>query len=399
MDRNRKLLVLVFKTTILLAGVVILAAASTNWSAVSSPNLGSDNQLYGSTAVSATDVWAVGYAYTSSGIQSTLVERWNGSKWSIIPSPNPGTSTRCGVGYSGSALTGVAKVSSTNLWAVGYMCGLQSKTLTEQWTGSKWSFVASPNEPGSDASTLVAVAARAPNDAWAVGNYKVANQYQWDTLIEHWNGTKWSIVSSPNVPGASKNFLNAVVALSPMDVWAVGYSEGGTVGATDAPLIEHFDGQSWKIVPSVYPAPSPFNVLYGIAALSPTDIWAVGYANENSQRKNGQALIEHWDGTKWRLVNSPIAGNATLLYSVAAVSSTDIWAVGYIQTSTVQFLPVTEHWNGTAWTVVTPPNPGKVAQLFSVATANGKVWAVGAYSKSQMQFGYMPNPLTFVIQR
>jgi hypothetical protein len=203
----------------------------------------------------------------------------------------------------------------------------------------------------------------------------------------------------PYVVGATKNFQHAVAAVSPTDVWAVGYSEGGTVGATDAPLIEHFDGQSWKIVPSVYPAPSPFNVLYGIAALSPTNIWAVGYANENSQGKNGQALIEHWDGTRWTLVSSPSAGNATLLYSVAAVSSTNIWAVGYIQTSNVQFLPVTEHWNGTSWAVVAPPDPGKVAQLFSTATASGKVWAVGAYSKTPMQFGYMANPLTLVIQR
>jgi hypothetical protein len=143
----------------------------------------------------------------------------------------------------------------------------------------------------------------------------------------------------PYVVGATKNFQHAVAAVSPTDVWAVGYSEGGTVGATDAPLIEHFDGQSWKIVPSVYPAPSPFNVLYGIAALSPTNIWAVGYANENSQGKNGQALIEHWDGTRWTLVSSPSAGNATLLYSVAAVSSTNIWAVGYIQPATSNSCP------------------------------------------------------------
>jgi hypothetical protein len=399
MDRTRASVGLIPMTTIFVVGTVIFATAAASWLVVSSPNLTSDNQLYATTAVSASDVWAVGYAYNASALQVTLVEHWNGSNWSVIPSPNPGTSTRCGASYSGSALTGVIKVSNTNVWAVGYICGLQSKTLTEHWNGSKWTVISSPNETGADASTLVAVAALSSNDVWAVGNYKVFNQYQWDTLIEHWDGTKWSIVNSPNVPGADKNFLYAVAVLSPKDVWAVGYSEGGTGGATDVPLIEHFDGQSWKIVPSVYPSPSPFNALYGIAALSANNIWAVGYANENSQGKNGQALIEHWDGTRWKLVNSPIAGNATLLYSVTAISNTDIWAVGYIQTSNVQFLPITEHWNGTSWSVVTPPDPGKVAQLFSTTTANGRVWAVGAYSKTPMQFGYMANPLTLVIQR
>jgi hypothetical protein len=139
--------------------------------------------------------------------------------------------------------------------------------------------------------------------------------------------------------------------------------------------------------------------LYGVTALSSNDVWAVGYANENSKGQNGQALIEHWDGVRWSLVDSPIAGAATVLSSMAAVSSSEIWAVGYIQTRNVQFIPVTEKWNGTSWSVVTPPNPGKVAQLFGVSSANGKVWTVGAYSASPMSQGYMENPRTLIMHR
>ena len=98
-------------------------------------------------------------------------------------------------------------------------------------------------------------------------------------------------------------------------------------------------------------------------------------------------------------MDSPIVGNATLLLSTVALSSSDVWGVGYIQTNNVQFLPVTEHWDGTSWTVVTPPDPGMVAQLFSVSTASGKVFSVGAYSKSPMKFGYMESPRTLTIQR
>ncbi len=377
---------------------VLLAVASTTWLTISSPNSGTTNYLYGVSAISPSDTWAVGYAYNGSN-QLTLIEHWNGTNWAIVSSPNPGTQTRCGTGYSGNVLSSVASLGSNNVWAVGYICGWQSRTLIEHWDGVHWTVVPSPSVAGADSSTLVSVAAVSANNIWAVGNFQVGGQYQWNTLVEHWNGTQWNIVNSPNCSGKDKNFLNGVVAVSATNIWAVGYSEDDTASAIDVPLVEHYNGTSWSIVPSVYPSPSKYNALYGVTALSASDIWAVGYANENTQGQNGAALIEHWDGTRWKLVSSPLAGSATTLYGVVPVSSTDIWAVGYIQTSSVQFLPVTEHWNGTSWGVVTAPNPGKVAQLFGAATSNGQVWSVGAYSKSAMTQGYMPNPLTLTMKR
>ena len=133
--------------------------------------------------------------------------------------------------------------------------------------------------------------------------------------------------------------------------------------------------------------------------LLPPNVWAVGYANENSRGQNGQALIEHWDGAKWILVPSPIAGNATILLGIASLSATNLTAVGYIQTPNVQFVPVTEQWNGTSWKVLNSPNAGKVAQLFGAAAANGKTWAVGAYSPLPMSQGYMENPRTFALEK
>ena len=379
-----------------LAGMSI--AASSGWLVISSPNPGSTNFVYSVDAVSDSDVWSVGYDYDANSSQFTITQHWDGSAWKMIPSPSPGTTTKCGTGYSGNMLNGVAAVSTSDVWAVGEMCGYGNmQTLTEHWNGSKWQVVFSPRLDRDD-STLVAVAAASSNDVWAVGNYQVQSVYQWNTLIEHWDGVKWRIVSSPNVSGADKNFLNAVAVVSPTDVWTVGYSEG-TASGTDVPLVEHYDGQSWSIVVSPFPKPSQFNALYGVTALASNNVWAVGYANENSKGQNGEALIEHWDGAQWRLVDSPIAGAATILSSVAAVSSSEIWAVGYIQTPTVQFTPVTEQWNGTSWSVVTPPNPGKVAQLFGVSSANGKVRAVGAYSTSPMTQGYMESPRTLIMQR
>ncbi len=79
-------------------------------------------------------------------------------------------------------------------------------------------------------------------------------------------------------------------------------------------LIATYDGHSWRIITSPYPAPSAYNALYGVAAVSSSDDWAVGYANDNSWGQNGTALIEHWNGRQWNLVDNPVAGYVTDLY-------------------------------------------------------------------------------------
>src|SRR5262249_55107849 len=113
--------------------------------------------------------------------------------------------------------------------------------------GLAWRVVASPNF-GTVFNTLYGVAATSPSDVWAVGDY-FTDGYIWpQTLIEHWDGSAWTILTSPN-PGSAGNTLNAVAALAPNDAWAVGYSLNprGTIGST---LIEHWDGTSWSVVAS-----------------------------------------------------------------------------------------------------------------------------------------------------
>src|SRR5205085_980019 len=138
---------------------------SPSWHIVSSPNHGtSNNYLYGVGAVSATDVWAVGYYQDdTSFLNQTLVQHWNGTALSVIASPNQGA----GENY----LNGVGAVSDSYVWAVDY----------------------------SDTATTS------------------------QTLVQHWNGTAWSIVSSPS-PSTTGNYLKGVSVVSATDVWAVGDS-------------------------------------------------------------------------------------------------------------------------------------------------------------------------------
>lgn len=193
-----------------------------NWTVISSPNVADTqyNQLLGVAVASSSDMWAVGNYYNTSNLFRTLIEHWDGSTWSLIASPNMGTQR------SGSYLYGVAVVSSSDVWTVGYYdlelipnYSYVHRTLIEHWNGSVWSVVPSPNS-GTEGVALTAVAAVSADNVWAVGYYNGTHS----TLVEHWDGSAWSIVPSPNgTTTNSANVLSSVTAVSASDLWAVGY--------------------------------------------------------------------------------------------------------------------------------------------------------------------------------
>ena len=87
-------------------------------------------------------------------------------------------------------------------------------------TGGKWRIVSSLN-PGSSLNELLGVVAVSATTVWAVGDSANSRHGPSQTLIEQGNGTNWQVVSSPN-PGSSNNVLQGVAAVSATDVWAVG---------------------------------------------------------------------------------------------------------------------------------------------------------------------------------
>src|SRR5437667_311369 len=110
-----------------------LEAAASTWSIVSSPNSGGNDYLSSVCCASFSFCTAVGSI--TNGAQ-TLIETWNGTSWSIVPSPNRGTSP--------DFLVGVACVSSSSCTAVGsYHNGVVSQTLIESWDGATWAIVSS----------------------------------------------------------------------------------------------------------------------------------------------------------------------------------------------------------------------------------------------------------------
>jgi hypothetical protein len=201
------------------------------WAIVPSPNQAAGrlgvNYLDGVSCVSASACTAVGFYWTNSRrVPKTLIESWNGTAWTIVPSPSPGT----GSNY----LSSVSCTSATACTAVGNGTG----TLIESWNGSTWSVVPSPTPPGG--AVLFSVSCPSVTACTAVGH---AGQ----TFAESWNGSTWSIVPTPNVGGAT-NVLDGVFCTSATACTAVGDSQG--TGSPARTLVESWDGTAWTIVPS-----------------------------------------------------------------------------------------------------------------------------------------------------
>lgn len=289
--------------------------------------------------------------------------------WSIQPS--------LATTYKVTALMAVTSVNTTTSWAVGNNDG---QTITEEWDGTQWHLVSSPNSSSYQPNFLNGISAAAPNDIWAVGYYSAGRD---QTLIEHWNGSQWSIVSSPNIHGTS-NRLNAVTALSSSNVWAVGYA--GTVSTQT--LIEHYDGTTWSIVPGPN-AGSEINYLNSVAADASDDIYAVGEYENSGEGNNYQTLILHYDGTGWSLVHSPNQGTGSnWLQSVTPVNKatnarTHFWAAGYYENGGFTNTLI-EKWDGSNWSIVPSPNAGAHNNLLYGITApdTHNIWAVGSYSSA-----------------
>lgn len=303
---------------------------------------------------SAKDVWAVG-----SGPKGTLIEHWNGVKWSVLPSPSPGT----GVAKR-NALNGVVAISPTNAWAVGYFDSgpdnfdLTTSALIEHWNGQKWTRVPCPCASTENSAPMLAgITAVSKSDIWAVGNGPKS------PLIVHWNGQKWTIAK---LPGNDEDQLNAVSASSATNALAV-----GTDLAHQTTFAARWNGKKWAVVKG--PNLGRFGTLNAVVATSATSAWAAGIGRLGN--------LAHWNGKKWSLVADPeLTGTGHELEGITAAPGGTIWVVGILFVKPGTDRTLTARWNGKKWSTVASPNAGccfnQLTGLFAPAANN--VFAVGA---------------------
>lgn len=287
-----------------------------------------------------------------------------------------GPASACAPGTVPGYLAAVAATSSANAWAAGSSGTSASvQTLIEHWDGTAWCTVASPDPGGSSqANRLQGVAAVSPSSAWAAGFYGTPTRSR--TLIVHWDGTAWVKQASPNPAGFSAGSqLSAVAATSSTDAWVVGASMHGFTSSRT--LIAHWDGATWAQMPSPNPGgtgSASQNVLLSVTATSSANAWATGFYSTGT---GAHSLVLHWNGTAWKRQASVNQGE---LVSVAASSPASAWAAGFLG-GTPAFKTLIEHWNGTAWKEQASPNPAgfRFGSLLGgvAATSSSNAWAVG----------------------
>ncbi len=327
---------------------------------VSSPDNGTGhNQLWGVSALSAGDAWAVG-SYRAGTNDQTLTMHWDGTQWTIVVSPNTGVE---------SALYSVAAIAPDDVWAVGYSLS-PFHTLTMHWDGTAWTIVPSPSL-GSNGSMLNSVTAISSNDVWAVGGY--TNEYE-QTFILHWDGTSWSVVPSPN-PGSGADVLNAVSAVAANDIWAAGIYWDGT---NQQPLVLRWDGTNWSVSLTAI-IPGGDGRFMALTAVSASDVWAMGDTCEMNCGPTA-TLTYHWDGSSWNEVPSPNVGNGSMILGASATGPNDVWAVG-LAFGDLLNPALALHWTGSAWNIVQTVAAGSNGMgLRSAASfSTNMIWAVGSY--------------------
>jgi len=377
--RARRLVSLAVAIVVLNA---VPAAAAPGWSITASPNPTGAQQTY-LDAIScfgpatAARCFAVGSFITTAGTVRTLIERWNGTSWATVPSPNR-------TGAISNALVGVSCTSATNCFAVGNSQATISSppvTLVERWNGLGWTIVPSPNSPGATGSFLHAISCVGANRCFAVGTYK-SGSTSGATLIERWTGTTWLISPSPNRSGSAFDTLDGVSCVptaTSLSCFAVGNYSASPTDDVFFTLTERWGAGGWSVVPSANVSGYK-TALSSVSCTSPSQCMAVGVW----QHAPGASMAEKWNGKTWTI--TPVQNFAgwtfSHLDSVSCITATNCFAVGSWSDGTPSKTLVA-NWNGTTWKPIASPSPvdSNGSNLTGISCVGAKCLASGSAQK------------------
>jgi hypothetical protein len=295
------------------------------------PSSATSSSLARVSCTSPTACVAVGNYVNSAGTQAALAETWNGTAWAIQTTPNP-------AGASSSSLGDVSCTSSATCTAVGnYVDSSGTEdTLAEAWNGTTWTIQSTPDPPGAGGDALAGVSCTSSSACTAVG-YAGVNADDQATLAETWNGTTWTTQTTASPNGETDSNLLAISCASASSCTAVGGEANFSTSVTYGMLAEHFDGSTWTVEPTPPPSGAPGSSLFGVSCTTDTACVAVGYYNDNEYPEvtGDTPIAESWNGTTWSTQLPPTVPGATIsgLFGVSCTNSTACTAVGNSQTA------------------------------------------------------------------
>jgi DNA-binding beta-propeller fold protein YncE len=369
------------KITTALGGVnLVNVSSSPEWELHPPPNVegATESKLEWVSCSSSTACEATGFDKNGSGVTVTLAERWNGSEWSIQSTPNPG-------GAKSNDLEWVSCTSSTACEATGHYENSSGAivTLAEGWNGSEWSLQSTPSPEGAKESRLYEVSCSSASACTAAGRSLDSSGHE-AALVERWNGTKWEVQSTPNPEGAQNSDLVGASCTASTACEATGHYQNSA--GTWVTLAERWNGTKWEVQSTPNPEGAKSAHLVGVSCTSSTACTAAGYYQNSSGTV--VSLAERWNGTKWEVQSTPNPEGAkeTTLYGMSCTSSTACTAAGYYQNGSGTTVTLAEAWNGTKWEVQSTPNPEGAKEALLAGgvscTSSSACTAAGSYKNS-----------------
>jgi hypothetical protein len=326
--------------------------------------------LYGISCPAVNDCEAAGGYVNPSQVGSPLAESWDGASWTLQRTPAP-------KGGASNELLGVSCASSQSCAAVGFS---SFNSLAEIRNGKSWIVTPTAEVPGGMSAELAGVSCGAVNACVAVGSYVDPTSLEPAPLINVWNGASWSAVIAPTPADSLASSLFGVSCTSNTRCTAVGrYS----TESSQLPLIETWNGTSWKIRNAPIPSGSSFASLSAVSCLSTTACTAAGAYLDTEFAQ--LPLIEAWDGHSWHVQTAPVPKSSTAvsILGVSCASASACTVGGFYVDVTSAEKSLIEGWNGTRWTIEASPNPQGAAftNLYGVSCTGiaGDCTAAGTY--------------------
>jgi hypothetical protein len=308
-----------------------------------SPSGAREGLLGGVSCTSETACIGVGYYVNSSSFYQLLAERWNGSEWSALPTEAPAFSLRHTSCISSTSCTAVGSYTST----VG-----QTVTLAEQWNGSSWSVQTTPVPVPSEEWSMTGVSCTSSTFCMAVANDRNGSKHWMYSQV--WNGSEWTITGVATPSGATEGWLNGVACTASTECTAVGSYKNSS--GTIVTLAERWNGSGWSVQSTPNPSGATEWSLTAVSCPTSTACWAVA---EDHIPNYHWMFAEYWNGSEWVVsgVATPSGATEGWLKGVACRSSTECTAVGSYKNSSGTIVTLAERASSSGWSVQSTPNP------------------------------------------
>jgi hypothetical protein len=337
-----------------LHGVASKAPAS-GWRVVATAGGASSPGLMEALAsVSADDAWAFGTLWPKSEPDTyiAIARHWNGKSWQKVGLPAPVTAA-----LSGFPSTVAAASGPRNVWA------FTGEGAWVRYNGRSWSTGELPLEQPDDVGIITSAVVLSSDDVWALGYYNPVSPLPY---IAHYNGRHWKLTNL-----YLNTAIEAASAVSPSDIWAV--------GADNTNYVLRWNGKVWTHEPLPKMA-----YMFGVVALSRTDVWVTGDAAVPSAHYPYTPGVARWNGHSWRTYT--LAASPDPLINAAPDGHGGIWAVAQEPGAVPAFTPDLWHYTGGHWghSHIPGADAFDIVDQFAAIPGTTSIWAAGVFKSGRL---------------